>query len=62
MLMIRCFELATGRPFQQIEAWFGGLSWWCKCVVVPALAAPIAIVSYGLIWLGTFLVRHDLKH
>ncbi len=61
MLMTGCFEFATGRPFQQIEAWFSGLSWWRKCLVVPALAAPIAVLSYGLIGLGAILVRVYLK-
>jgi hypothetical protein len=62
MLTSACFELVTGRPFGQIEAWFGGLNWRRKCLVVPALATPIAILSYALIWLGTLLVRYYVKH
>jgi hypothetical protein len=61
MLMTGCFELATGRPFQQIETWFGGLNWRRKCLVVPVLAAPLAIVSYGLIRLGAILVSYYVK-
>jgi hypothetical protein len=62
MLMTGSFELATGRPFQQIETWFGGLSWRRKCLVVPVLATPLAIISYGLVRLGALLVWYYVKH
>jgi hypothetical protein len=62
MFLIGCFELATGRPFRQIESWFSELSSLRKCLVAPALAAPLAILSYGLIRLSAILVRNYVKH
>ncbi len=57
MMLIGCFEVSTGRSFQEIESWFGTLSWWRKCLIAPALAAPLAILAYGLIWYGSIGVR-----
>lgn len=61
MLLIGCFEIATGCSFRQIESWFGELSWPRKCLVAPILAAPLAILSYGLIWFGAIVVRNYMR-